>query len=217
VLQIKKIFFFISILFFSIINLSLFYVIYYKSVNSYITGYMFFKSFKTNSLNRRWVSLKETSPVVTKSVIAAEDQRFYSHYGFDVKEIRAAIIHNRLNNNKRGASTISQQVAKNVFLFSNRSWLRKILEAYYTVLIEHYWGKDRILEVYLNIAETGFGIYGVEGASLYYFKKTNQKLTYYQAASIIASLPNPIIYSANKYNDFLNERRWRIINKLNIF
>ncbi len=178
---------------------------------------MFFKSFKTNSINRRWVSFKETSPVVKKSVIVAEDHRFYSHYGFDVKEIKAAIIHNRLNNNKRGASTISQQVAKNVFLFSSRSWLRKILEAYYTVLIEQYWGKDRILEVYLNIAETGFGVYGVEGASLYFYKKTNQKLTHYQVASIIASLPNPIIYTANKYNDYLNERRWRIINKLNIF
>lgn len=208
---IKKISFLIILTVSALINASLYSVLYYEKVNPYVTSIMIFNNV---GIKRKWVKLSQISPVMVKAVMAGEDQRFYLHKGFDFKEIQAAMLHNRQSNFKRGASTISQQTAKNVFLYPKRSMFRKILEAYFTVLIEFYWGKDRILEVYLNTAQTGRGMYGVETSSEYYYKKDTNNLTLYQAASIAASLPNPVIYSPDKYTVFLNEKRRKIMNNL---
>lgn len=143
------------------------------------------------ALEHDWVSWGEIAPAAKLAVIAAEDQRFAEHFGFDFEAIGKAVQHNRGHRRKRGASTISQQVAKNLFLWSGRSWTRKALEVGYTLLIEVLWSKQRVLEVYLNVAEFGPGVYGVEAASQKYFRKPASKLTYPEAALLAAVLPNP--------------------------
>ncbi len=140
----------------------------------------------------RWVDLEQVSPHAALAVIAAEDQKFPFHAGFDFKSIREAIRHNARSERVRGASTISQQVAKNLFLWRSRSYLRKGLEAWFTVLIETLWPKERILEVYLNIAEFGRGVYGVEAAAQHYWNRPAARLTRAQAATLAAVLPNPL-------------------------
>ncbi|HEX5171039.1 MAG TPA: monofunctional biosynthetic peptidoglycan transglycosylase, partial [Cyclobacteriaceae bacterium] len=142
--------------------------------------------------------------------IAAEDQLFPDHNGFDIKSIEKAIQHNQKKSKRiRGASTISQQVAKNVFLWQGRSWVRKGLEVYFTFMIELIWGKERILEVYLNVAEMGRGVFGIEAASRYYFKKAAKKLTRLQAARIAACLPNPKKYGVNPPSPYIvNRSEW---------
>ena len=143
------------------------------------------------ALEHDWVSWEEIAPAAKLAVIAAEDQRFAEHFGFDFEAIGKAAQHNRNHRRKRGASTISQQVAKNLFLWSGRSWTRKAFEAGYTLLIESLWSKQRVLEVYLNVVEFGPGVYGVEAASQKYFRKPAAKLTYPEAALLAAVLPNP--------------------------
>lgn len=143
------------------------------------------------ALAHDWVSWEEIAPSAKLAVIAAEDQRFAEHFGFDFDAIGKAAKHNRNHRRKRGASTISQQVAKNLFLWSGRSWTRKAFEVGYTLLIESLWSKQRVLEVYLNVAEFGPGVYGVEAASQKYFRKPASKLTYPEAALLAAVLPNP--------------------------
>lgn len=139
-----------------------------------------------------WVAYDEISQWMPRAVIATEDGRFYSHHGFDFKEINHAIKERREGKRSRGASTISQQTAKNVFLWPGHSWLRKGLEAYFTVLIELIWPKERIMEVYLNSIEMGAGIYGVDAAAEHYFGRTAATLTKRQAALIALCLPNPL-------------------------
>lgn len=147
-------------------------------------------------LKRDYVSWNEISPQVKLAVMASEDQLFPRHNGFDWKSIEKAIEHNQRRPKRiRGASTISQQVAKNVFLWSGRSWIRKAMEVYFTFMIELIWGKKRILEVYLNVAEMGKGVFGVEAAARQYFKKPAAKLTRKEAAMIAACLPNPKKYT----------------------
>ena len=145
-----------------------------------------------HGLARDYVDLEDISPHARLAVIAAEDQLFAEHGGFDVRSIEKAIEHNASGSgNLRGASTISQQTAKNVFLWQGRSWLRKGLEAYYTLLIELIWGKPRILEVYLNVIETGPGVFGFEQAAQHHFGKPASQLTRREAALIASILPNP--------------------------
>ena len=139
----------------------------------------------------QWKPLSEISPVMGLAVIAAEDQKFPNHFGFDWQAIEKAIAHNERSKRKRGASTISQQTAKNLFLWESRSWLRKGFEVWFTLLIELLWPKKRILEVYLNIVEFGDGIYGVEAASQHFFRKPAKKLKANEAALLAAVLPNP--------------------------
>lgn len=139
-----------------------------------------------------WVAYDDISQWMPRAVIATEDGRFYSHHGFDFKEINHAIEERREGKRSRGASTISQQTAKNVFLWPGHSWIRKGLEAYFTVLIELMWPKERIMEVYLNSIEMGAGIYGVEAAAEHYFGRSAASLTKRQAALIALSLPNPL-------------------------
>jgi monofunctional biosynthetic peptidoglycan transglycosylase len=143
------------------------------------------------ALEHDWVSWEQIAPAAKLAVIAAEDQRFAEHFGFDFEAIGKAAQHNRNHRRKRGASTISQQVAKNLFLWSGRSWTRKAFEVGYTLLIESLWSKQRVLEVYLNVVEFGPGVYGVEAASQKYFRKPAAKLTYPEAALLAAVLPNP--------------------------
>jgi monofunctional glycosyltransferase len=162
----------------------------------------------------RWVDLEQISPHAAIAVIAAEDQQFPFHAGFDYKSIREAIRHNARSTRVRGASTISQQVAKNLFLWRGRSYLRKGLEVWFTVLIETLWPKERILEVYLNLAEFGRGVYGVEAASRRFFRKPAARLTPSQAATLAAVLPNPVRLRADAPSRYVLARRSRILGQM---
>ena len=162
-----------------------------------------------------WVGMDEISPWMGLAVIAAEDQKFPEHWGFDVTAIEKALAHNERNENRiRGASTLSQQTAKNLFLWDGRSWLRKGLEAGLTVGIETVWSKKRILTVYLNIAEFGEGTFGVEAASQRYFHKPASKLTASEAALLAAVLPNPIRFRADAPSGYVRSRQAWILRQM---
>lgn len=167
----------------------------------------------------RWRDLEQISPHAAVAVIAAEDQFFPFHSGFDFKSIREAIRYNEKQATRkrpriRGASTISQQVAKNLFLWSGRGYVRKGLEAYFTLLIELTWPKERILEVYLNIAQFGDGIYGVEAGAQRFYRMPAAKLGRYEAATLAAVLPNPILYKVNAPTGFVTNRRDWILGQM---
>lgn len=165
-------------------------------------------SFKTH---KKWRSYENISPELAKAVIASEDNLFAEHNGFDWKEMKKAIRDHREKGKKlRGASTISQQTAKNVFLFPSKSFVRKAFEAYFTVLVELIWGKERILEVYLNVAEMGKGIYGAEAASQEFFDKNAAGLTRREASLIAACLPNPIERHADRPSQYVAKRAGQI-------
>lgn len=161
---------------------------------------------------KTWKSWDNISEHVKVSVLCAEDQNFLKHYGFDLGAIEKAMDYNkkqaaRGGNRRRGASTISQQTAKNVFLWPGRSWIRKGFEVYYTFLIETFWGKKRILEVYLNVAELGDGVYGVEAAANQFWKTSAAKLSREQAALIASVLPSPRKYSASRPGPYIQKRK----------
>lgn len=157
-----------------------------------------------------WVPLDEMSTWMPKAVVASEDNRFYTHHGFDTIEIKRAIEEHKRGKRQRGASTISQQTAKNVFLWPGHSWLRKGLEAYFTVLIELMWPKDRIMEVYLNSIEMGPGIYGAEAAARHYFDRPALDLSKRQCALIAVCLPNPIKRDPAHPTSYLRGRATKI-------
>jgi monofunctional biosynthetic peptidoglycan transglycosylase len=162
----------------------------------------------------RWVPLEDISPSLGAAVIAAEDQNFADHFGFDWQAIEKAVQHNEKSRRKRGASTVSQQTAKNLFLWNSRSWTRKGLEAWFTLLIEVGWSKKRILEVYLNIVEFGDGIYGAEAAARSYFGKPAKRLTPSEAALLAAVLPNPRKFHANAPSEYIRGRQSWILNQM---
>ena len=164
-----------------------------------------------------WVPIEEISINVQLAVICSEDQNFLKHHGFDVKAIEKAYENNKKGKRLKGASSISQQTSKNVFLWPQRSWLRKGLETYFTFLIELIWSKERIMEVYLNSIEMGPGIYGVEAASQYWFKKSASSLSIQEAAAIASILPNPIRYKANPATAYIEGRKVWIIKQMNYF
>ncbi len=157
-------------------------------------------------LQKNWKDIDDISKNTILAVIAAEDQSFFIHHGFDFNEINKSILAYEKRGQFRGASTLSQQTAKNVFLLPVRSWLRKGFESYFTILIELLWGKKRIIEVYLNVAEFGEGIYGVEAASNHYFGKSASKLNMRESAFLASLLPNPRIYSKKNYYDYRNKK-----------
>ncbi|MBA7941924.1 MULTISPECIES: monofunctional biosynthetic peptidoglycan transglycosylase [unclassified Citrobacter] len=162
-----------------------------------------------------WVSMDEISPWMGLAVIAAEDQKFPDHWGFDVSAIEKALAHNERNENRiRGASTLSQQTAKNLFLWDGRSWVRKGLEAGLTLGIETVWSKKRILTVYLNIAEFGDGVFGVEAASQRYFHKPASRLSPSEAALLAAVLPNPLRFKASAPSGYVRSRQAWIIRQM---
>lgn len=158
-------------------------------------------------IHKDWVSIDEISPHLQRAVIASEDPKFLTHYGFDFEAIAKAIDANKRRRIKMGASTISQQTAKNVFLYPSRTYLRKGLEAYFTVLIETFWGKKRILEVYLNVIELGPGIYGAEAAAQHFWKKTAKELNREEAQLFAAILPNPRRWNPKRPTNFVLRRR----------
>ncbi|PKP23119.1 MAG: monofunctional biosynthetic peptidoglycan transglycosylase [Bacteroidetes bacterium HGW-Bacteroidetes-21] len=164
-----------------------------------------------------WVSIDEISPNMWQAVIAGEDQRFMEHYGFDFESMQKAFKHNKKGKKIRGGSTVSQQTAKNVFLWPKRSYVRKAFEAYFTALIEMIWGKERIMEVYLNIVELGNGIYGCEAAAQHYFKKPASKLTKAEAAMIAGMLPSPLKSNPKNPNGSLIRRRDHILQQMGYF
>jgi monofunctional glycosyltransferase len=166
---------------------------------------------------KAWVSRDKISVAAQHAVIAKEDQDFEEHFGFDIEEIEDAYEHNKTHKSKRGASTISQQVAKNVFLWQGRNWIRKGMEVYCTLLIELFWSKDRILEVYMNVAEMGDGIFGIEAAAQSFFNKPASKLTESEAALIAASLSNPIKFKVDNPSERMRKKqRWIIREMKNI-
>lgn len=161
-------------------------------------------------LKHTWVSLDDMSKYMPVAVMASEDQRFMTHHGFDYNAIEQAARHNRTGKRMHGASTITQQTAKNVFLWPGRSWLRKGLEAYFTVLIELTWSKQRIMEVYLNSIEMGNGIYGAEAVAREHFGKKASELSRSDCALIAATLPNPRIYSSKHPSPYMLKRQRQI-------
>jgi len=162
----------------------------------------------------QWTDFDRIAPAMPAAVIAAEDQNFSTHHGFDWDAIQRAIDYDENGTRVRGASTLTQQTAKNLFLWPDRNWLRKGFEAYFTVLLESCWGKRRILETYLNIVEFGDGIYGVEAASQRYFHKSSAHLTPEDAALLAAVLPNPHRLKANAPSNYVRERQQWILRQM---
>lgn len=195
---------------------TIFSVIIYKYVPVYVTPLMVIRTVSSSeSIHHKWISLEDMPKDIVKAVIASEDAHFLSHNGFDFKAIKQAIEHNKKNNKtKRGASTISQQTAKNVFLWPSRSWVRKGLEAYFTVLIEFFWDKQRIIEVYLNSIEMGNGIFGIAAVADKHFDKEPEKLTKRQCALIAATLPNPIKFNSAAPSPYMRKRQRVILREM---
>ncbi len=210
---------YISIIVFFVITITS--VLLYKFIPPPITPLMISKAFekkiegKPMKINYKWVPLSKISNNLITAAVTSEDNQFLEHFGFDIEAIRKAYENNKKNTKKiKGGSTISQQTAKNLFLWSQRNWLRKGLEAYFTFLIELLWSKERIMEVYLNIIEMGDGIYGAESASQFYFNKPASKLIKEEAAAIIVILPNPLKYKVIKPSSYINKRKNTILERM---
>ena len=195
-------------------------VLAFKWVPVYYTPLMFIRyceqwtDGKDPRIEHEWVDLDRISHNLAQAVVASEDQKFLDHNGFDEREILKARMEALNGGRERGASSISQQTAKNVFLWPGHNWLRKGLEAYFTVLIENIWGKERIMEVYLNSIEMGDGIYGAEACARENFGTTAEKLTKKQAATIAATLPNPLRYDSAHPSKHVNKRQAQIANQM---
>ncbi|MDX9853016.1 MAG: monofunctional biosynthetic peptidoglycan transglycosylase [Tenuifilaceae bacterium] len=193
----------------------------YRWVNPNLTHLMLINRFnketntKSQSIRKNWVSLKNISPNMVKAAMAAEDAKFTTHWGFDIEAIRKAVKHNKKGRTLKGASTISQQTAKNVFLWPKRSWLRKGLETVFTIAMEALWPKERIMEVYLNIAEFGVETYGVQAASELYYKKDASKLTRAEAALLATVLPRPTKRNPAKPSAYMQRYQQVILRNMN--
>src|SRR5687767_10848837 len=215
-LLLKKIWKWTKRIFIFLFFFHLFFIILFKWVNPPVTITQLVSWISGDGLKRDYIHRNKISENAKLAVIAAEDQLFPDHSGFDWKNIKKAMAYNKKKPNRtRGASTISQQVAKNVFLWQGRSWIRKGLEAYFTFMIELIWGKKRILEVYLNVIEMGKGIYGIEAASRSYFNKPALSLTRMEAATIASSLRNPKIYTVRPLSNSVAGRRHWVIQQMN--
>lgn len=201
-------------------GLTVLWVLVYKFVPVPYTALMAIRSIEGDSkyeTRHDWIPIEEISQNLQLAVICSEDQSFLSHNGFDRKAIEKALESNQKGKKLRGGSTISQQTAKNVFLWPQRTWLRKGLEAYFTLLIETLWSKERILEVYLNSIEMGNGVFGAEAASQYWFKKPARNLSSQNAAAIAAILPSPQRYSANPPGPYVARRTQWIMKQMRYY
>lgn len=198
-------------------GLSLFFVVLFKFVPVLFTPLMVIRAIENKMAGKEiyfshdWEPIEDISVNLQKAVIASEDGNFLVHNGFDFKAMQKAYKSNERGRRIKGGSTISQQTAKNVFLWQGRSYLRKGLEAYFTVLIEFIWGKERIMEVYLNSIEMGDGVYGAQAATEHWYRKDASSLTPMQAAGIAAILPNPRKYSATSSSSYINNRKAKIV------
>ncbi len=196
-------------------------VVVYKWVLVPITPLMVIRCIEQKSegkeiiMKHDWVSLQKISPQLQLAVVCSEDQNYLKHSGFDFGAIQKALKENERGKRVRGGSTITQQTAKNVFLWQGRSYLRKGLEAWFTLLIEFFWNKERIMEVYLNSIEMGNGIYGAEAASQFWFKKSASNLSKDEAAAIAAILPSPLNYKANPANNYIQKRKVWVKQQMN--
>ncbi|MEL4307149.1 monofunctional biosynthetic peptidoglycan transglycosylase [Joostella sp. CR20] len=203
------------------VAISIFWVLFYKWVPVPVTPLMVIRTYQQQKNDQpiiwehQWVSIDKISSNLQLAVICSEDQKFEAHRGFDIEAIEKVIENSSKKKKIRGASTISQQTAKNVFLWPGRSWIRKGFEVYFTFLIETFWSKERILEVYLNSIEMGNGIYGAEAASNYWFHKSAAKLSKQEAAAIAAILPNPLKYKANPQTSYIASRKQWIMRQMN--
>ncbi len=212
----NKIWNFIKKVVFWFLGISIFFVILFKWVPVPFTPLMFTRTVeqKLNGKQIRcshdWVSIDKISLNLQKAVITSEDGTFLRHNGFDFSAMQKAFKNNNKGKKIKGGSTISQQTAKNVFLWQGRSYVRKIFEAYFTFLIELFWGKERIMEVYLNSIEMGDGIYGAQAAAQYWYHKNAKELSVQQAAGIAAILPNPRKYKASDSSSYINNRKVKI-------
>ena len=198
-------------------GLSLFFVVFFKFVPVPFTPIMVIRAIENKAAGKEvffshdWEPIENISMNLQKAVIASEDGTFLKHNGFDFVAMQKAYKSNERGRRIKGGSTISQQTAKNVFLWQGRSYLRKGLEAYFTVLIEIIWGKERIMEVYLNSIEMGNGVYGAQAAAEHWYRKDASSLTPMQAAGIAAILPNPRKYSATSSSSYINRRKAKIV------
>jgi len=213
----KKIFHFLlkTVLWFAV--LSILWVLVHRFVPVAYTPLMAIRSYTTDApyqTKHEWKSLDEISASLQLAVICAEDQQFTKHDGFDVDAIKKAYDENKKGKRMRGGSTISQQTAKNVFLWPKRDWLRKGLETWFTFWIETLWSKERILEVYLNSIEMGEGVFGAEAAAQYWFNKPAKDLTRHEAAAIAAILPNPRKYRADPRTAYIEGRKKWILGQM---
>jgi monofunctional biosynthetic peptidoglycan transglycosylase len=199
------------------VGISLFSVIVFKFVPVPFTPLMVSRAVenklagKEMYCNHDWVPIEKISKNLQKAVIASEDGTFLVHHGFDFTAMQKALKNNQKGRKIKGGSTISQQTAKNVFLWQGRSYIRKGFEAYFTVLIELIWGKERIMEVYLNSIEMGNGVYGAQAAAEYWYQKSASNLTAREAAGIAAILPNPRKYKATNSTVYINRRKDKIV------
>jgi monofunctional biosynthetic peptidoglycan transglycosylase len=191
------------------------YIILLKWINPPITITQIDSLLSGYGLKRDYVSNKNISKEIKLAVIAAEDQKFATHYGLDMESIKKVLDKTKNNKFSRGASTISQQTAKNVFLWQGRSWIRKGLEVYFTFMIELIWGKERILSVYLNCIEMDQGVFGIEAAANHYFNKSAKILTKKEASYIAATLPNPKKYTIIPLSRYILKRSRWIRNQMN--
>lgn len=207
----------IALLFLYFFVLTIFWVLALRFINPPITYLMVYRGFerkaagKSFKIEKNWLSYDKLSDNLKRAAIAGEDARFMSHHGFDTKAIQEAYRRNQDGKLIRGGSTISQQTAKNVFLWPGRSWFRKGFEVYFTVLIEMLWSKQRILEVYLNVIEMGDGLYGADAAAKAYFNKSGSSMTKRQAALIVAVLPNPRRWSPQQPTAYINRKASTIV------
>jgi len=213
----KKIFRFIYKGFLAFFILSILWVLIYKWIDVPATPLMGIRHFQSEneaSIKHQWVPLKDISKNLQLAIICSEDQRFITHNGFDTEAIQKAISEHKAGKRLRGASTISQQTAKNVFLWPKRSWIRKGLESYFTFLIETFWSKERILEIYLNSIEMGDEIFGAEAAAKFWFNKSSKDLNAHEAAAIAAILPNPRKYLADPPSMYVQKRKEWILQQM---
>ncbi len=197
--------------------LSVLWVLVYRWVDVPATPLMGIRKLQSKQrhiIQHRWIPLSQISKDLQLAVICSEDQRFIEHQGFDKKAIEKAITEHKAGKRLRGASTISQQTAKNVFLWPHRSWLRKGLESYFTFLIETFWSKERILEIYLNSIEMGNGIYGAEAAAQFWFNTSATNLHKEEAAALAAILPNPLLFLANPPSAYTQKRKEWILSQM---
>jgi len=209
-----------KLILFGFFGVTIFWVLLYRFVNPPITLLMVERVFERKAagkdwkIDKTWVSFDHMSINIKKAAVASEDQLFLEHHGFDLTAIERAIEKNQHSNKLIGGSTISQQTAKNVFLWPGRSYVRKAFEAYFTMLIEALWSKERIMEVYLNVIEMGDGIYGIEAASQEYFKRSALELTRQQASLIVGVWPDPRKWSPVKPTRYIRHRSFLIMKNM---
>lgn len=194
---------------------SLVYIFYCKWLNPPFTLTQLSSILSGNKIHRDYTSYDQMGNNIKLAVLSGEDQLFPDHNGFDFKSIQKALKHNQKGRSLHGASTISQQTAKNVFLWQHGGWIRKGLEVYFTFMIEHLWSKQRIFEVYLNVAEMGPNVYGVEAAAQYYFHKKAINLSRAEAAKIASCLPNPVLFTISPLSKRVASRYPWILNQMN--